>query len=134
MWLLRLHLGTNGYFDHGNIDRGNSDLWFRRIVDGSGLMDLPQKTETGEYSCWSKIQKAKEEGVHEPVSLHPVIDLNTCIKSGACLEACPEEDVLGIRNGRATLVNASHCVGHGACFHACPVEAISLRIGTEKEE
>ncbi|MBK7879479.1 MAG: NAD(P)-binding domain-containing protein [Saprospiraceae bacterium] len=79
-----------------------------------------------------KIQKAKEEGVHEPVSLHPVIDLNTCIKSGACLEACPEEDVLGIRNGRATLVNASHCVGHGACFHACPVEAISLRIGTEK--
>jgi thioredoxin reductase len=23
-------------------------------------------------------------------------------------------------------------VGHGACFHACPVEAISLRIGTEK--
>ncbi|MBK6573466.1 MAG: NAD(P)-binding domain-containing protein [Saprospiraceae bacterium] len=79
-----------------------------------------------------KIQKAIEEGVHEPVSLHPVIDLNTCIKSGACLEACPEEDVLGIRNGRATLVNASHCVGHGACFHACPVEAISLRIGTEK--
>ena len=34
-----------------------------------------------------KIQKAIEEGVHEPVSLHPVIDLNTCIKSGACLEA-----------------------------------------------
>lgn len=79
-----------------------------------------------------KIQKAIEEGVHEPVSLHPVIDLNTCIKSGTYLEACPEEDVLGIRNGRATLVNASHCVGHGACFHACPVEAISLRIGTEK--
>ena len=37
-----------------------------------------------------------------------------------------------MRNGRATLINASGCVGHGACFHACPVEAISLRIGTEK--
>ena len=80
-----------------------------------------------------KIEKAKAEGIHEPVSLHPFIDLNTCIKSGACVLACPEQDIIGIRNGRATLVNASKCVGHGACFHACPVEAISLRIGTEKE-
>lgn len=79
-----------------------------------------------------KIKKAIEEGVHEPVSLHPEIDLNTCIKSGACMTACPEEDIIGIRNGRATLINASQCVGHGACFHACPVEAISLKIGTEK--
>ncbi len=80
----------------------------------------------------AKIEKAKQEGVFEPVSLHPVIDLNTCIKSGACLGACPEKDIIGIVNGRATLVNAAECVGHGACFHACPVEAISLVIGTEK--
>jgi len=79
-----------------------------------------------------KIQRAKEEGLHEPVSLHPEIDVNTCIQSGACIEACPEKEILGIRNGKATLINASRCVGHGACFHACPVEAISLVIGTEK--
>ena len=75
---------------------------------------------------------AKIAGLHEPVSLHPVIDLNTCIKSGACVQACPEQDIIGIMNGRATVINASRCVGHGACFHACPVEAISLCIGTEK--
>lgn len=80
----------------------------------------------------TKIEKAKQEGLHEPVSLHPVIDLNTCIKSGACVAVCPEKDILGIVNGMATLVNASSCVGHGACFHNCPVEAISLVIGTEK--
>lgn len=80
----------------------------------------------------AKIEKAKQEGLHEPVSLHPVIDLGTCIKSGACVAACPEKDILGIVNGRAALVNASNCVGHGACFHNCPVEAISLVIGTEK--
>ncbi len=79
-----------------------------------------------------KIQKAKEEGLFEPVSLHPVIDLNTCIGTGACMAACPEKDILGMHNGKATLVNASRCVGHGACFHACPVHAISLCIGTEK--
>jgi len=79
-----------------------------------------------------KVEKAKEEGLFEPVSLYPKIDINTCIKSGACVTACPEEDILGIMNGRATLINASQCIGHGACFHACPVEAISLVIGTEK--
>jgi len=79
-----------------------------------------------------KIRVAKEEGFYEPVSLHPVVDVNSCIQSGACIRACPEHDILGIRNGKATVINASRCVGHGACFHACPTEAISLFIGTEK--
>lgn len=80
----------------------------------------------------AKVNQAKIDGLFEPVSLHPVIDLDSCIKSGACYAACPEKDILGIVNGRATLINASNCIGHGACFHACPVEAISLVIGTEK--
>lgn len=91
-----------------------------------------RKLKSASKAVEAKIEKAKQEGLHEPVSLHPVIDLNTCIKSGACVAACPEKDILGIVNGRATLVNASNCVGHGACFHNCPVEAISLVIGTEK--
>jgi thioredoxin reductase (NADPH) len=79
-----------------------------------------------------KIKRAKEDGLHEPISLHPVVDVNSCIQTGACIAACPEHDILGIRNGKATIINASQCIGHGACFHACPTEAISLRIGTEK--
>ena len=79
-----------------------------------------------------KIEIAKEAGAYEPVSLYPYIDEDNCIKSGACVIACPEKEIIGIRNGRATLINASRCIGHGACFHACPVEAISLKIGTEK--
>ncbi|MGB5668103.1 MAG: NAD(P)-binding domain-containing protein [Maribacter sp.] len=79
----------------------------------------------------AKVAVAKEEGLFEPVSLYPFIDLNTCIGSGACITACPEKDILGIVDGIATVINTSNCIGHGACFHACPVEAISLRIGTE---
>lgn len=79
-----------------------------------------------------KIKEAKEAGLHEPVSLHPYVDPNRCIQTGACISACPEKDILGIRNGKATIINASRCIGHGACFHACPTEAISLRMGTEK--
>lgn len=78
-----------------------------------------------------KLAQAKENGLYEPVSLYPYIDLNKCLGSGACITACPEKDILGLVNGRATAINASNCVGHGACFHACPFEAISLRIGTE---
>jgi thioredoxin reductase/Pyruvate/2-oxoacid:ferredoxin oxidoreductase delta subunit len=79
-----------------------------------------------------KIAQAKIDGLYEPVSLHPVVDIGSCIQTGACIQACPEKDILGIRNGKATTINASHCIGHGACFHACPTQAISLYIGTEK--
>ena len=79
-----------------------------------------------------KVRKAKEDGLHEPVSLHPYIDVNKCIQTGACITACPEHDILGIIKGKATLINASQCIGHGACFKACPTGAISLRLGTEK--
>jgi thioredoxin reductase (NADPH) len=79
----------------------------------------------------AKLKKAKEEGLYEPVSLHPYVDVNSCIQTGACISACPEKDILGIRNGKATIINASRCIGHGACFHACPTGAITLRIGTE---
>ncbi len=89
-----------------------------------------QKRDTA--IVYEKIKVAKEEGLHEPVSLHPVVDVNSCIRTGACITACHEHDILGIANGKATIINASRCVGHGACFHACPVEAITLCIGTEK--
>lgn len=91
-----------------------------------------RKQKRDSKSVEAKIELAKQEGLFEPVSLHPVVDVNSCIGSGACIAACPEHDILGIRNGKATTINASHCIGHGACFHACPTQAITLVIGTEK--
>ena len=79
----------------------------------------------------AKVKTAKELGMHEPISLHPYINLSSCMGSGACIRACPEKDILGILDGKATIINATSCIGHGACFLACPTEAISLRIGTE---
>ena len=90
-----------------------------------------RKQRKGSRQVKQKIQKAKELGLYEPVSLHPVVDPKSCIRTGACIAACPEKDILGIVDGKATTINASRCVGHGACFHACPTEAITLCIGTE---
>lgn len=99
----------------------------------AGVMFVYLKTKSNNSKIvLEKIVKAKEEGIYEPVSLFPFIDPNICIGGAACVSACPEHDIIGIVSGKGVLINASHCVGHGACFHACPVEAISLKIGTEK--
>lgn len=102
------------------------------LVCGAIIFIYLRKLKKASEDVAGKIEIAKQEGLYEPVSLHPVIDLSTCIKSGACVAACPEKDILGILNGGGVLINASNCVGHGACFHACPVEAITLVIGTDK--
>jgi thioredoxin reductase/NAD-dependent dihydropyrimidine dehydrogenase PreA subunit len=77
-------------------------------------------------------QLARKYGLHEPVSLHPVVDPGACIGAGACVRACPEHDVLGIRNGQAVAISPARCIGHGLCERACPTEAIQLVFGTAK--
>ncbi|HBP19343.1 MAG TPA: hypothetical protein DEA08_16325 [Planctomycetes bacterium] len=44
------------------------------------------------------LEDARSAGMNQPVSLHPVIDLEVCIGSGACVDVCPES-VLGHRGG-----------------------------------
>jgi thioredoxin reductase (NADPH) len=82
----------------------------------------------------SRARKAQEEalaaGRHEPASIIPFVNLKTCMGSGACVTACPE-DVLKVIDGQAVAINASACVGHGTCVAVCPVDAIELVFGSE---
>ena len=77
------------------------------------------------------LERAQAANV-QPASLHPVIDPHACIGTGACVDACPEPDVLGLVDGVGRLVNPTSCIGHGECLRACPVDAIKLVIGTEQ--
>lgn len=79
----------------------------------------------------ARLAETVKSGIAEPLTLHPIIDTNKCIGSGACVKACPEH-ALGIVRGKAVMVEPDRCIGHGACESACPVEAITLVFGTEK--
>jgi thioredoxin reductase/Pyruvate/2-oxoacid:ferredoxin oxidoreductase delta subunit len=61
-----------------------------------------------------------------PRAQHPHIDATACIGCGACVEVCPEGDVLAVIGGKAGIVNGHKCIGHGLCAEACPVGAITI--------
>ena len=61
-----------------------------------------------------------------PRAQHPHIDATACIGCGACVEVCPEGDVLAVIGGKAGIVNGHKCIGHGLCAEVCPVGAITI--------
>lgn len=93
------------------------------------------------YNKFRKAQRLDKErrdeavrlGADKAVAQHPHIDRYTCIGCGACIAACPEGDVLGLVDGKATVINGLKCVGHGKCAEACPVEGITIGLGDIKK-
>src|SRR5467141_2823269 len=61
-----------------------------------------------------------------PRAQHPHIDATQCIGCGACVDVCPEGDVLAVIAVKAAIVNGHKCIGHGLCAEACPVGAITI--------
>jgi thioredoxin reductase (NADPH) len=84
------------------------------------------RLRTKEEKARKKFHELKISGLDEAATVHPHIDVNYCIGCGGCVTACPEEGVLGLIEGKATLIHGAKCVGHGLCAEACPVGAIHL--------
>ena len=90
--------------------------WLRRVE----LVRMAAAVEARERSLELGAAGAK---------LHnPVVDLSRCLGCGACVEACPEEEVLALVHGQAAVVHPARCVGVGECARACPVSAITVTI------
>lgn len=91
---------------------------------------------------WRRVAREKREaakvreknaraGMLHPATLHPKIDITTCIGCASCVRICPE-GVLGIVEGRAAIVSGLKCIGHALCADVCPVGAITMGFGTPK--
>jgi thioredoxin reductase/Pyruvate/2-oxoacid:ferredoxin oxidoreductase delta subunit len=78
------------------------------------------------------LAQAQRDGRHEPISIRPWVDPESCMASGICVKVCPEVTVLQVIDGTAQLVSGADCVGHGACEVSCPVNAVDLRFGSER--
>jgi thioredoxin reductase/Pyruvate/2-oxoacid:ferredoxin oxidoreductase delta subunit len=73
--------------------------------------------------------EARAKGKHMAVAQYPFINATLCIGCGTCIEACPEDQVIGLVEGIATIVNGSRCIGHAKCEEVCPVNAIQVGLG-----
>jgi len=77
----------------------------------------------------AKAREAAEKGkLHTsgPQAQHPYIHIDQCIGCGACVDACPEGDVLAVIAGKAAIINGHKCIGHSLCAEECPVGAIDI--------
>src|SRR5262245_40626902 len=81
-------------------------------VAGAAYVVKGRKTAARHERVLAQTEKL---GGHEPVSLHPHIDVNACIGTGSCVEVCPEKDVLGMIDGLPKLLKPAACIGHGEC-------------------
>ncbi len=77
----------------------------------------------------ARLEEAVELGLQRPVGQFPYIDASRCIGCSACIDACPEGDVLGIVGGLAKVINGVRCIGIASCATACPVGAIEVGLG-----
>lgn len=77
-------------------------------------------------------EKNVNAGITEPATLHPRIDMLSCIGCGGCVKACPE-NVLGMVNGKPAIINGARCIGHALCADACPVGGITMGFGKPKQ-
>lgn len=100
----------------------------------AGIIFLPYFLRHSRMQKASIRQRAEAEelGILKAVSQYPQINTSLCIGCGACVDACPEKDVLRVVWGKAQIVNGLRCVGHGHCEDACPVQAIKVGLGDIK--
>ena len=96
------------------------------VIIAATVLPYIRHIKKREAKAKKKFQELKVTGLHEATTMHPHIDVTNCIGCGGCVKACPEGDVIGIIDMKATLVHGAKCVGHGLCADACPVGAIEL--------
>lgn len=71
------------------------------------------------------IDSNKQQGTNKNTinSSFPIVNTETCIGCGACVDICPSE-AIHLENNKAK-ITTTNCKNCKACVNACPVGAIS---------
>ncbi len=101
-------------------------IFISLILFSAAIIPYYRQIKKKEAKAKKKFHEMKITGLHESKTMHPHIDVTHCIGCGGCAKVCPEGDVIGLIEGKATLIHGAKCVGHGLCVEACPVGAIEL--------
>ncbi len=96
------------------------------VLIGVTLIPYVVKVRRKERQAKERFEASSIAGLQAATTVHPHIDVLRCIGCGACVDVCPEGDVLAVIDGKATIVHGAKCVGHGLCAEACPVGGITL--------
>ncbi|MBT3663347.1 MAG: 4Fe-4S binding protein [Candidatus Marinimicrobia bacterium] len=55
-----------------------------------------------------RLEETRSKRQDKALLQHPIINQSSCIGCGICVEVCPEGDVLGLIDGKATIIHGSH--------------------------
>lgn len=116
---------------HPMMDSGSALVVLTLLLSGGVTAALHSRSRQRREERTRRLARERV-GTGPPRSLYPVVDVDRCIGSLSCLHACPEGEVLGVRDGIPTLLHPERCLGHGVCADACPVGAIRLVLGTRE--
>ncbi|NQV38563.1 MAG: NAD(P)-binding domain-containing protein [Candidatus Marinimicrobia bacterium] len=111
----------------------NTELIFSWILGAviiiAFLIPYIKRMMKKEEKARERLKETRSKGQEKALMQHPIINQSACIGCGICVDSCPEGDVLGLINGKATVIHGSHCIGHGKCAEACPLSAIEVGLG-----
>jgi len=135
---------VEGAFDHSEVDRAITKEEALRILHEAEEAGLVHST--GNYRdghnyicncctcCCGVLRSVAEFGVPTTAvrsDFHTVVDAETCIGCGDCLERC-QFGALSVPDD-VCVVDYDRCVGCGLCATVCPTEALYLERRPEGE-
>ncbi len=103
----------------------------KAIVEGKASIDrcLPGGHETliGLAQIYEKdpAEYSRDLQQRAQIQVRAAIDSSACIGCRKCIEACPQDAIIGAQGYNHSVLNIA-CHGCGLCVPACPMDCISL--------
>ncbi len=80
---------------------GDGVVWVGSVAVAASIVLLYARSfRRRRHADRARKEEAERLGIDRPTAQFPFVDPARCIGCGACIDACPEGDVLGVVGGR----------------------------------